>query len=63
MDLLNSSFLSTLGKSVAQVALRWLIQKKIVSSVIFGAKTLQQLDDNLGASSGWELTEEEVNIL
>lgn len=48
---------------MAQVALRWLIQKKIVSSVIFGAKTLQQLDDNLGASSGWELTEEEVNIL
>ncbi|CAE1228153.1 unnamed protein product [Acanthosepion pharaonis] len=51
------------GKSVAQVALRWLIQKKIVSSVIFGAKTLQQLDDNLGASSGWELTEEEMQKL
>lgn len=51
------------GKTVAQVAIRWLIQKKIVSSVIFGAKSLQQLDDNLGASSGWALTEMQMQKL
>ena len=51
------------GKSVAQVALRWLLQKDVVSSVIIGARTLEQLDDNMGAANGWTLTEEEVVIV
>ena len=49
------------GKSVAQVALRWLLQKEIVSSVIIGAKTVQQLEDNMGAASGWELSQTQVD--
>jgi aryl-alcohol dehydrogenase-like predicted oxidoreductase len=32
------------------VALAWVAQKPGVSSVIFGARTLAQLEDNLGAA-------------
>ncbi|MEE2791227.1 MAG: aldo/keto reductase, partial [Acidobacteriota bacterium] len=35
--------------SVAQIALAWLLQRPAVTSVIIGAKRLDQLDDNLGA--------------
>ena len=36
--------------SVARVALAWLLQRKGVMSVIIGAKTIEQLDDNLAAA-------------
>jgi aryl-alcohol dehydrogenase-like predicted oxidoreductase len=36
--------------SMAQVALAWLVDRPTVSSVILGARTLEQLDDNLGAA-------------
>jgi aryl-alcohol dehydrogenase-like predicted oxidoreductase len=36
--------------SVARVALAWLLRRKGVMSVIVGAKTLEQLDDNLAAA-------------
>ena len=39
------------GRSVAQVALRWLLQRHAVTSVVIGVKTLEQLDENLGATS------------
>ncbi|BFZ18593.1 hypothetical protein BsWGS_21632 [Bradybaena similaris] len=51
------------GRSIPQVALRWLLQKDVVSSVIIGARTLAQLDDNLGAANGWSLTREEMKQL
>jgi aryl-alcohol dehydrogenase-like predicted oxidoreductase len=38
------------GATVARVALAWLLQRKGVMSVIIGAKTIQQLDDNLAAA-------------
>jgi aryl-alcohol dehydrogenase-like predicted oxidoreductase len=38
------------GRSASQVALAWVAQKPGVSSVIFGARTLAQLEDNLGAA-------------
>jgi aryl-alcohol dehydrogenase-like predicted oxidoreductase len=38
------------GASVARVALAWLLQRKAVMSVIVGAKTIEQLDDNLAAA-------------
>ena len=38
------------GVSVAQVALAWLLQRKVVSSVIIGAKRVEQLDDNIAAT-------------
>ena len=37
------------GVSVARVALAWLLHKPAVMSIIIGAKTLEQLDDNLAA--------------
>jgi len=37
------------GVSVARVALAWLLHKSHVMSVIIGAKTIEQLDDNLEA--------------
>ena len=36
------------GRSQAQVALNWLLQKPGVTSVILGARTAAQLEDNLG---------------
>lgn len=47
------------GKSVPQVALNWLLQRPTVSSVILGARTEEQLRQNLGAT-GWNLTAEQV---
>jgi aryl-alcohol dehydrogenase-like predicted oxidoreductase len=37
------------GVSVAQIALAWLLHQPRVTSVIIGAKRLEQLDDNLGS--------------
>jgi aryl-alcohol dehydrogenase-like predicted oxidoreductase len=37
------------GASMAQVALAWLMARPAVSSVILGARTTDQLEDNLGA--------------
>ncbi len=39
------------GISMAQVALAWTAQKRAVTSVILGARTVDQLRDNLGAAS------------
>jgi aryl-alcohol dehydrogenase-like predicted oxidoreductase len=50
------------GVSMAQVALAWLHDRPAVTSVIIGARTLDQLRDNLGAS-GLHLTDEETEAL
>lgn len=47
------------GRSVPQVALNWLLRRPTVASVIIGARTHQQLVDNLGAT-GWRLDEDQV---
>ncbi len=47
------------GKTVPQIALNWLLQRPTVSSVIIGARTEEQLRQNLGAV-GWNLTAEQV---
>ncbi|AXG80976.1 aldo/keto reductase [Streptomyces paludis] len=43
------------GRTPAQVALRWLLERPGVTAPIIGARTLDQLTDNLGAT-GWSLT-------
>jgi aryl-alcohol dehydrogenase-like predicted oxidoreductase len=48
--------------SVARVALAWILAKPFVTTVIIGAKTMDQLDDNLAAVK-LELTAEEVSKL
>ncbi|XP_045182530.1 1-deoxyxylulose-5-phosphate synthase YajO-like isoform X2 [Mercenaria mercenaria] len=60
---LMEKFAKAKGKTVAQVAIRWLLQKDIVASVIIGCSSIQQLEDNMGASSGWKLSEEEMQEL
>jgi aryl-alcohol dehydrogenase-like predicted oxidoreductase len=47
------------GVSMAQVALAWVADRPAVSSVILGARTVGQLEDNLGAA-GLHLTAEET---
>ncbi len=50
------------GVSVAQVALAWLLAKPQVMSIIIGAKSLAQLEDNLAAAD-LVLTAEELTRL
>lgn len=47
------------GRSMAQVALAWLADRPAVTSVILGARTVEQLDDNLGAA-GLHLSADET---
>ena len=50
------------GVSVARIALSWLLHRRVVSSVIIGAKRLDQLADNLAATE-IDLTAEELDRL
>ena len=50
------------NKTPAQIALNWVLQQPGVTAPIFGARTLEQLEDNLG-SVGWTLTKEEIDKL
>lgn len=47
------------GKSVAQIALRWVLQRPGITAPIIGARTMEQLVDNLGAT-GWTLNAEQM---
>ena len=47
------------GKTVAQVAINWLLQRPTVANVIIGARNEEQLRQNLGAV-GWNLTPAQV---
>jgi aryl-alcohol dehydrogenase-like predicted oxidoreductase len=49
-------------KTVAQVALNWLLQRPTVSNIVIGARNEEQLQQNLGAI-GWNLTLEQVRKL
>jgi aryl-alcohol dehydrogenase-like predicted oxidoreductase len=44
---------------MAQVALAWLVDRPEMTSVILGARTTEQLDDNLGAA-GMHLSADET---
>ncbi|GFO20970.1 4-deoxy-l-erythro-5-hexoseulose uronic acid reductase [Plakobranchus ocellatus] len=50
------------GRSIAQVALRWLLQKDVTTSIIIGATSLAQLDQNMAVNE-WSLSAEEMNQL
>ncbi len=47
------------GKSVAQVALNWLLSRPSVSTLVIGARNEEQLRQNLGAL-GWQLSAEQI---
>ena len=50
------------GKTVAQIALNWLLQRPTVSTIVIGARNEEQLRQNLGAV-GWNLTPPQVRAL
>jgi aryl-alcohol dehydrogenase-like predicted oxidoreductase len=49
-------------KSIAQVALNWLLQRPTVSTVIIGARNEEQLRQNL-AAAGWALSPAQMAVL
>ena len=61
VDALDAVALET-GKTVAQVAINWVLQRPSVANVIIGARTEAQLRENLGAV-GWALTPAQVALL
>jgi aryl-alcohol dehydrogenase-like predicted oxidoreductase len=63
-DVLDTARLSSeqRGVSVAQVSINWLLAKPGVTSVILGARTMEQLIDNLGAA-GFRLSVDEIRSL
>jgi aryl-alcohol dehydrogenase-like predicted oxidoreductase len=50
------------GKAIPQIALNWLLQRPSVATLIIGARTEEQLQQNLGAI-GWNLTAAQIATL
>ena len=50
------------GKSIAQMALAWLLSQPVITSPIIGANSIEQLNDSLGAV-GLRLTADEMKAL
>jgi aryl-alcohol dehydrogenase-like predicted oxidoreductase len=50
------------GKTIPQIAINWLLQRPTVSTVLIGARTEEQLRENLGAV-GWNLNAEQIAAL
>jgi len=48
------------GQSLAQMALAWLLKDARVTSVLIGARTVEQLQDNLGTLDNLEFSREEL---
>lgn len=49
------------GQSLAQMSLAWLLRDGAATSVLIGASSTKQLDENLGALKNVEFTEAELN--
>ena len=47
------------GKTIAQIALNWLLQRPSVATLIIGARNEEQLRQNIGAT-GWKLTPAQI---
>jgi L-glyceraldehyde 3-phosphate reductase len=51
------------GQSLAQLALSWALRDPRVTSVLVGASSVAQLEDNIGAVDGPELADEELTLI
>ena len=51
------------GQSLAQMALAWNLKDDLVTSVIIGASSVAQIDDNLAAINNTRFTEDELSII
>ena len=47
------------GKTIAQIALNWLLQRPSVATLIIGARNEEQLRQNIGAT-GWKLSSAQI---
>lgn len=50
------------GRSIAQVAINWVLQRPTVATIIIGARNEEQLKQNLG-SIGWSLNTDQIKKL
>ena len=50
------------GKTPAQVALNWVLNRPGITSPIIGVRTMEHLEDNLGGA-GWALSAEQTTRL
>ena len=51
------------GQSLAQLAVSWLLREGGVTSVLMGASSTAQLDENLGALENTSFTTEELDLI
>jgi L-glyceraldehyde 3-phosphate reductase len=51
------------GQSLAQLALAWVLRDERVTSVLIGASSVKQLDDNLAAVDNLSLSSEELDAI
>jgi L-glyceraldehyde 3-phosphate reductase len=51
------------GQTLAQMALAWDLKDDLVTSVIVGASSVRQLDDNLKAIRNTKFSAEELNMI
>lgn len=62
LDLIEELGKEKNGASISQIALAWMLSDPLITSPIIGPRTLEQLQDNLGAA-GIRLSAEEKNRL
>ena len=51
------------GQSLAQLAIQWVLRRPEVTSALIGASSVEQLQHNLAAANGPELTDEELALI
>ncbi len=51
------------GQSLAQMALAWVLKDKRVTSVLIGASSVRQLEDNVAAADRLSFSEEELKLI
>jgi L-glyceraldehyde 3-phosphate reductase len=48
------------GQSLAQMALAWALRDPRITSVLIGASSVAQLEENLAAAGRWQFSDEEL---
>jgi L-glyceraldehyde 3-phosphate reductase len=51
------------GQSLSQMALAWALRDRRVTSVVIGASSVTQLDENLGALANMRFSDEELALI
>ncbi len=51
------------GQSLAQMSLSWLLEKQVLTSVIVGASSVRQLEDNLKAVDNYRFGSDELSAI